>query len=102
MWQTKYASTVPKNLGVGVNFRPCSEGYFLSGRDNNTSAQNNSLKGIVLWLVAARTVIQSPERALDSNFSITFPFFNFYTFSTFTRNFFYFFFTAFKLEMLET
>ena len=32
MWQTKYASAVPKNLGVGVNFRPCSEGYFLSGR----------------------------------------------------------------------
>ena len=25
MWQTKYASAVPKNLGVGVNFRPCSE-----------------------------------------------------------------------------
>ena len=22
MWQTKYASAVPKNLGVGVNFRP--------------------------------------------------------------------------------
>ena len=22
----------PKNLGVGVNFRSCSEGYFLSGR----------------------------------------------------------------------
>ena len=32
MWQTKYASAVPKNLGVGVNFRPCSEDYFLSGR----------------------------------------------------------------------
>ena len=32
MGQTKYASAVPKNLGVGVNFRPCSEGYFLSGR----------------------------------------------------------------------
>ena len=28
MWQTKYASAVPKNLGVGVNFWPCSEGYF--------------------------------------------------------------------------
>ena len=25
MWQTKYASAVPKNLGVGVNFRPCSD-----------------------------------------------------------------------------
>jgi len=25
-------AAIPKNLGVGVNFRPCSEGYFLSGR----------------------------------------------------------------------
>ena len=32
MWQTKYPLAVPKNLGVGVNFRPCSEGYFLCGR----------------------------------------------------------------------
>ena len=32
MWQTKYAAGIPKNLGVGVNSRPCSEGYFLSGR----------------------------------------------------------------------
>jgi hypothetical protein len=31
MWQTKYALAVPKSLGVGVNFRLCSEGYFLSG-----------------------------------------------------------------------
>jgi hypothetical protein len=30
--QTKYALAVPKNLGLGLNFRPCSEGYFLSGR----------------------------------------------------------------------
>ena len=30
MWQTKYASDVPKNLGLGLNFRPCSE--FFSGR----------------------------------------------------------------------
>jgi hypothetical protein len=29
MWQTKYASAVPKNLGL--IFRPCREGYFLSG-----------------------------------------------------------------------
>ena len=32
MWQTKYASAVPKKLGGGVNFCPCSEGCFLSGR----------------------------------------------------------------------
>ena len=32
MWQTKYAAAVPKNLGLVLNFWPCSEGYFLSGR----------------------------------------------------------------------
>ena len=32
MWQTKYASAVPKNLGVGVDFRPFSEDDFLTGR----------------------------------------------------------------------
>ena len=31
MWQTKYASAVFKNFGVGVNFRLFSEDYFLSG-----------------------------------------------------------------------
>ena len=30
MWQTKYASAVPMNLGVGMDFRPCSEGNFLT------------------------------------------------------------------------
>ena len=32
MRQTKYASAVPKNLGLGFDFRPCSEGDFLTGR----------------------------------------------------------------------
>ena len=32
MWQTKYASAVPKDLGLGFDFRPCSEGNFLNGR----------------------------------------------------------------------
>jgi hypothetical protein len=32
MWQTNYALAVPKHLGLGLNFRLCSEGYFLSGR----------------------------------------------------------------------
>ena len=31
MWQTRYALAVPKNLGLGLNFRPCSKGYFFSG-----------------------------------------------------------------------
>ena len=30
MWQTKYSSVVPKNLGVGVDFWPCSAGDFLT------------------------------------------------------------------------
>jgi hypothetical protein len=32
MWRTKYASAVPKNLGLGLNFQQCSEGNFLSER----------------------------------------------------------------------
>ena len=32
MWQEKYALAVPNNLGLGLNFWPCSEGFFLSGR----------------------------------------------------------------------
>ena len=31
MWQTKYTSAIRKNLGVGVDFRPCSEDDFLTG-----------------------------------------------------------------------
>ena len=30
MWQTKYAAVIPKNMGLGLNFRLCSEGYLLS------------------------------------------------------------------------
>ena len=37
MWQTKYASAVPKNLGLGLNLRLCSEGYFLSGLPSKVS-----------------------------------------------------------------
>ena len=32
MWQTKYALAVPKNLGLGFDFGPCSEGDFLTWR----------------------------------------------------------------------
>ena len=31
MWQAKYALAVHKNLGLGFDFRPCSEGHFLNG-----------------------------------------------------------------------
>ena len=32
MWQTKYHSAAAKYLEVGVDFRPCNEGDFLTGR----------------------------------------------------------------------
>ena len=32
MWQTKYALAVPKNLGLGFDFWPWSEGNFLNER----------------------------------------------------------------------
>ena len=44
MWQTKYASAVPKNLGLGLNFRPCSEGYFLSGYLQSVVVQQKTKK----------------------------------------------------------
>ena len=37
MWQTKYASAVPKNLGVGLDFRLCSEDDFLTRRLQSVS-----------------------------------------------------------------
>ena len=32
MWQMKYASAVPIDLGLGFDFWPCSEGNFLTVR----------------------------------------------------------------------
>ena len=32
IWQTKYVLAVPKNLELGLNSWPCSEGYFFSER----------------------------------------------------------------------
>ena len=40
MRQTKYASAVPKNLGLGLNFRPCSEDYFLYWRPLSVKKTN--------------------------------------------------------------
>ena len=40
MWQTKYASAVPKNLGLGLNLWPCSEGYFLFGHPYSVQGLN--------------------------------------------------------------
>ena len=48
MWQRKYASAVPKNLGVGVNFRPC---WASVGRDLHLSAQR----------IKVRTALEIPK-----------------------------------------
>ena len=32
MTQTKYALGIPKDLGVGVDFWPCREGDYFTGR----------------------------------------------------------------------
>ena len=46
MWQTKYAAAIPKNLGVGVNFRPCCEGRFLSGRPQSVSLPHRKASNV--------------------------------------------------------
>ena len=46
MWQTKYASAVPKNLGLGVDFWPCSEGELLTVRPQSV------VKGIKITRLA--------------------------------------------------
>ena len=45
MWQTKDAAAIPKNFGLGLNFRPCSEGYFLSGGLQSVLTIDESIKG---------------------------------------------------------
>ena len=37
MWQTKYASAVPINLGLGFDLRLSSEGDFLTGRPQSVA-----------------------------------------------------------------
>ena len=49
MWQTKYALAIPKNLGVGVNFRQCSEYYFLSGRPYSVLWGKPGVLFNILW-----------------------------------------------------
>ena len=68
MWQTKYASAEPKNLAVVVNFRPCSEDYFLSGRPYSvTISKERTLVAIVMLCISR----QKPEskRALEKKYS---------------------------------
>ena len=59
MWQTKYASAVPKNLGLELNFRPCSEGYFLYGRPKSVAAVMSDAKNVTP--VCFTTNVSSPQ-----------------------------------------
>ena len=44
---------------------------------NDLAAQGNLLKGIVIWLVSARSVVQRPLSPLDNKFLVTiFLYFN--------------------------
>ena len=67
MCQAKYASAVPKNLGVGVDFRPCSEGNFLTGRPQSVAlwpcqtSQKNNLKANILNHCVCEGVTSDPH-----------------------------------------
>ena len=41
---------LPKNLGLGLNFRPCSEGYFLSGRPQSVAHSFHQIVTITLTI----------------------------------------------------
>ena len=60
MWQTKCASAVPKNLGLGLNFWPCSEGFFLSG------CPQSMHQSIPTFLILQTTDYGRPERRQPS------------------------------------
>ena len=65
MWQTKYASVAPKNFGVGVNFRQCSEGYFISGRPQSRQLHFCTQYSLLLWFVKTPT-----QKCKQKDFSI--------------------------------
>ena len=44
MWQTKYASAVPIDLGLGFDFRPCSKENFLIGCPQSVIEFNSNNK----------------------------------------------------------
>ena len=71
MWQTKYAATIPKNLGLGLSFRPCSEGYFLSGLPQSV-AQNIRVCSIGLFSHFPKSwyLVASEQDFMQSNISL--------------------------------
>ena len=58
MWQTKYASAVPKDLGLGFDFRPYSEGDFLTGRLLSVQAGKIAEACCALRLVLSRNGVE--------------------------------------------
>ena len=61
MWQIKYTSAIPKNLGVVVDFQPCSEGDF-------TPLHLRSINGTVRALGQKRVKSFYNRRAGNYNF----------------------------------
>ena len=55
MWQTKYAAAISKNLGLGLNFWPCSEDFFplWASVVRELERQRNSLILLTPWLTGS-------------------------------------------------
>ena len=51
MWQTKYAAAIPKNLGVGVNFRPCSAVKAVSSLGVRSPWYGGSIHALRMYLL---------------------------------------------------
>ena len=63
MWHTKYTSAVPKNLGVGVDFRPCSESDFLTGHSWSVEwSMTLLLSSMISVLCSVIFIIQSCDK----------------------------------------
>ena len=92
MWQTNYASAVPKNLGVGVDFRPCSEGNFLTGRPQSLAMGNP-------WL-NLRVNIKHPLFYLEFCFLFLYEFFYVFSFQTLLYLFFHLDFSIFLFRFI--
>ena len=78
MWETKYALVIPKNLGLGLNSRPCSESYFLSRCPQSVDLVNFRRRKITLKVKIllfstfnAKTTRRPEIFTFNSTFSLT-------------------------------
>ena len=71
MWQTKYASAVAKNLGVGVDFRPCSKGDFHTGRPWSVLLHNNFRMEFLAWDHCAVALFSARPSSKIPGFAMT-------------------------------